>query len=161
MTLRGIIIGIAVCLPAMVFALTPEDWQKLKADNPIDFYTQEIMKSLERLKSETERLAITQIIAELDKKSYRDILGLKLAPDVCQEIACRDVSPDTVRRYVVAYADMRIADDAHQTALRNAAAAERSALIAVAAASVSLLSLLISVLSYRRTSRSTKSAIPA
>jgi hypothetical protein len=106
-------------------------------------------------------LAIKDILAELDKKSNREILGLKLAPDVCQEIACLGISPDTVRRYVAAYADMRVADDAHQTALRNAAAAERGTLIAAAAASVSLLSLLISGLSFWRTLRSTKSALPA
>lgn len=56
---------------------------------------------------------------------------------------------------------MRVADDAYQTALRNAAAAERSTFIAAAAASVSFLSLLISALSYGRAVRSTKSAIPA
>jgi hypothetical protein len=80
---------------------------------------------------------------------------------MCQEIACRGVSTDTARRYVEAYSGMRVADDAYQTALRNAAAAERSTLIAAAAASVSLLSLLISGLGYWRTLRRTKSAIPA
>jgi hypothetical protein len=187
--LRGLIIGIAVSLSATVF--TNVSWSQsqssvlqkrrgidaqekgqaglspfakiLAGDTPFDIpdYDQEISKSLERLNSETERLAIKDILAELDQKSNREILALKLAPDVCQEIACRGVSPDTAHRYVEAYADKRVNDDAHQTALRNAAAAERSVLIAAMAASVSLLSLLISGLSYRRTGRNTKSAIPA
>lgn len=176
MTLRRLIIGIAVWLPTTVFASA--SWSQSQPNRvrsshdsysyltPLDFsyptdYNEEIRKSLERLKSETERSAIGHILADLDKKSNREILGLKLAPDVCQEIACRAVSPDTARRYVEAYSGMRVADDAYQTALRNAAATERSTLIAAAAASVSLLSLLISVLSYRRTMRSTKSAMPA
>jgi hypothetical protein len=195
MMLRGLIIGIAVWLPATVF--TSASWgqnqplqnrrgldaqEKGEAASILhkfsdintqqgssnsardfsgDYYPQEITKSVERFHSEAERLAIKDILAELDKKSNREILGLKLAPDVCQEIACLGISPDTVRRYVAAYADMRVADDAHQTALRNAAAAERGTLIAAAAANVSLLSLLISGLSFWRTLRSTKSALPA
>ena len=115
---------------------------------------------MESLKSEAERQASGPFIDELQTKSSLEIFRLKLAPDVCQQIACRALPPDTARRYVVAYADMRIAD-AHQTALRNAAAAERSTLIAAAAAGVSQLSLLISFLTFWRAVRSTKSAIPA
>jgi hypothetical protein len=178
MTFRGIIIGIAVCF--LVTSGLGQSQPNRKRTTSSDYYSfypdttygtsdytqsidysQEIKKSVELLKSETERAATKQITDDLDTKSNRDILALKLAPDVCQEIACRGVSTDTVRRYVVAYWDMRTADVAQQTALRNAAAAERSTLIATATASVSLLSLLISVLSYRRTVRSTKSAISA
>ena len=168
MMLRGLIIGIAVWIPATVFAgasWSQSQTNRVKASSggssssSIDYsntpsYTQEIRQSLERLNSGTERLAVGQILDELDTKSNREILVLKFAPDVCQEIACRAVSPDTAHRYVAAYADARVAEDAHRTALW-------SVLIAAATASVSLLSLLISVLSYRRTVRPTESATPA
>jgi hypothetical protein len=184
MTLRGIIIGIAVCFSATIFVSSgwsqshpsrkrttsysydtytsffPDTYGTYDYSQPID-YSQEIKKSVESLKSEAERQASGPFIDELQTKSSLEIFRLKLAPDVCQQIACRAFSPDTARRYVVAYADMRVADDAHQTALRNAAAAERSMLIAAATASVSLLSLVISALSYRRAGRSTKSAVSA
>jgi hypothetical protein len=174
--LRELIMGIAVWLPAMVFASV--SWSQSQPNrvkpttgwydtgygysdySPID-YSEEIKKSLARLNSEAERLAIDHILADLATKSSSEIFGLKLATDVCQEIACRGVSPDTAHRYVDAFADKRVSDDAHQTALRNAAAAERNTFIAAAAAGVSLLSLLVSGLSYRRTGRNTKSAIPA
>ncbi|MDQ6867424.1 MAG: hypothetical protein M3178_03080 [Pseudomonadota bacterium] len=184
MTLRGLIIGIAVCFSATIFVSSgwsqshpnrkrttsysydtytsffPDTYGTYDYSTPVD-YSQEIKKSVELLKSETERLAIGQILADLATKSSSEIFGLKLATDVCQEIACRGASPDAAHRYVAAYADKRAADDAHQTALRNAAAAEWSVVIAAAAASVSLLSLLISGLSFWRTLRNTKSAIPA
>jgi hypothetical protein len=177
MTLRGLIIAVAVCFPAAIFVSSGWGRSQPPRQNPgyTDYgssyydtstplredYNEGIKKSLERLTSETERLAIGQILAELDKKSYREILALKLAPDVCQELACRAVSSTTVRHYVDAFDSMRVADDAHEAALRSSAASEWSTLIAAASASVSLLSLLISALSYRRTVRSAKSAIPA
>ena len=188
MTLRGIMFGVAVWVPAVVF--TSAGWsqsqsdvlqnrrglesrgdQKLSSDVGIpkkrfgsstassgssatdtfeDYYPEEFNKSLEHFHSGAERLAIKDILADLDKKSNREILSLKLAPDICQEIACQGVSPDTVRRYVAAYAEMRIADDAHDTALRNAAAAERSTLFAGAAVIISLLSFSLGALNYRR-----------
>jgi hypothetical protein len=111
MTLRRLIM-IAVCLPATVFvssgwgqgpppkrvapasdtisAFQPYDNGWGDYSTPID-YSQEIKKSVELLKSETERSGIKQITDELDTKSNRDILALTLAPDVCQEIACRGV----------------------------------------------------------------------
>ncbi|MGH6848398.1 MAG: hypothetical protein ACREC0_13475 [Methylocella sp.] len=180
MTLRGLIFGIAVWLLAAVFI--DSGWAQSQSSpksagsdpgfnvgfdsgpsyNDPGFASSEaIKKSLERVESESERLAIEQIITELDKKSNRDLLTLKLASHICQDIDCRDVSPDMVRRYFEVYAEARVAEDTHQTALRSAAAAERSTLIATVSASVSLLSLLISVLSYRRTVRSSKSALPA
>jgi hypothetical protein len=179
MTLRGLIIGIGVWLPATLFAAASwsqgpppkrvapsydasydNTWGASDYSQPID-YSQEIRKSLERLKP-PERLVIDSILAELGKKSPGEIFSLKLeTDDVCQEIDCRGASPTTVRHYVEAYAEQRAANDAHQTALRSAAAAERSVLIAAVSVSVSLLSLLISGLSYRRAGRSTKSAIPA
>jgi hypothetical protein len=127
---------------------------------PID-YSQPIAKSLERLQSETERTALTEILGELDKKTYSEIVTLKLSPDVCQEIACRSVSTDTAKQYISAYYDMRIAEDNHDTALRNAAASERSSFVAVVNATVSLLALAVSVLGFRRARRTANSAPPA
>jgi hypothetical protein len=190
MTLRGIIFGVAVWVPAAVFTsagwsqsqsdvlqnrrafesranqkLSSDDWAQNaqnkrfgssaasgggSTDTFPDYYPEEINKSIEHFHSGAEQLAIKEILADLDKKSSREILSLKLAPDVCQEIACQGVLRDTVRRYVVEYSQMRIADDAHETALRNAAAAERSTLFAGVAVIVSLLSLLLSAFNYRR-----------
>jgi hypothetical protein len=189
MTLRGIIIGVAVCLPATVFASA--SWSQSQPNRathsyvppydatympPYDAtyvpsydasYDTEIRKSLERL-NPSERSVIVSILAELGKKSPGDILRLKLETDVCQEIDCRGVSPTTARHYVEAYAEKRIADDTHQTALRSAAAAERNAAaaesnkhIAEAALGFSFLSLLISFLTFWRKSFSTKNAISA
>jgi hypothetical protein len=115
-------------------------------------YPQEIQKSLENLKSESERAAIRQILDELDNKLPRELLRLRLAVEVCQEIACRGVSSDTVHRYVEAYTDMRRAEDLHQTGLRNAAASERSSYISAGATIISLFSFFVAVLGYRRKS---------
>lgn len=98
-TLRGLIIRIAVSFPATIFLSV--GWSQsqpnrkrttyyselLSADtyydtSSPDYYYEGIKKSVELLKSETERSAIGQILAELDKKSNREILSLKLAPDV-------------------------------------------------------------------------------
>jgi hypothetical protein len=176
MTLRGLILGIAVCFPAMVFASSSWGQSQPNRSSPssTDVWTSapiiapegamevdSIKKALDAIESVAQRSAMKEIVAVLDQKSYRQLLDLQLAPDACQDIACQDVPPDVVRRYVAAYATMRAADDARQTALRNAAAGEWSVVIAAAAACISLLSLLVSGLSYRRAGRSTKSAIPA
>jgi hypothetical protein len=175
MRLRGLIVGIAVCFSATIFASSA--WSKNqpnRATPPYDSsytppydssytpsYDQVIRKSLERL-SPPERLVIKSILTQLARKSSDEILSLKLeTEDICQEIECLGASPTTVRRYVEAYAEQRAANDAHQTALRSAAAAERSTFIAAMAAGVSFLSMLISALTYRHTLHSTKSAIPA
>ena len=94
------LIGIAVWLPATVF--TSPSWSQSQPDvqsrrglegaihkftgvfSPDiaeDYYPQEIRKSVERLPSEVERLAITEIIPELDKKS-RDFHPRPPAPNV-------------------------------------------------------------------------------
>jgi len=111
---------------------------------------EDIDKAVGRLNSLVERSAIREIFSELDKKSYREILFLKLAPDICQEIECRGAAPDTVRHYVEGYSQERVAADNHETAMRSAAASERSGLIAIASAALSFVSLLISMLAFLR-----------
>jgi hypothetical protein len=153
MMLRGLIIGIAVSLSATVFA--GHRWSQSQPNRTDASYDtgydpiEAIKKSLELLdlESKTESRAIEQILDELKKKSNRELLILKLASHLCQDIDCLGVSPDTARRYVEAFVESRLAEDTHQPALRNAAAAELSTRIAAASASVSFLSLLISVLS--------------
>jgi hypothetical protein len=162
---QRLIIAIAVCVSAAI-VVSIGVRQLHRSMEPPEIATptdssQEIRSSLERIALEAERLAIGPILDDLQKKSYLEILALRLAPNVCQEIACRAVPPETARRYVEAYAAERVVEDAHQTALRNAAAAERSAFFAAGAAIISLLSLSISALSYRRTLRSPKGALPA
>lgn len=211
MTLRGLIIGIAVWLPATVFAGTSwSESQPPKRVKPAtgwydtgsgysydysypygtstyspgtdyygfspdtftsyspDDYNAEIKKSAELLKSEAERQASGPFIDELQTKSSLEVFRLKLAPDVCQQIACRALSPDTARKYIEQFEVLRVAQDRQNTTQRSAAAAERSAAaaesnthIAEAALGFSFLSLLISFLAYWRMSRSTKSAMPA
>jgi len=166
MTLRRLIIGIAAWVPAALFSST--SWgdsfsgAKLAAEALQELSSsQTFTKSVERLKSEKERLAIKQILTELDNKSNRELLALRLTPEICEELDCRGASPNTVRRYVEAYAAERVVEDTHQTALRNANAADRSTFIAATSAIFSLVSVLISVLSYRRTARKAKATIPA
>jgi hypothetical protein len=169
MALRGLVIGIIVWVSAAlipsvslgggVFSgekLATEALQELSQT-----VTQSITESTKHLKSEKERSAIKQILAELDNKSNRELLTLRLTPQICEELDCRGASSNTVRRYVEVYAAARITEDTLQTALRNAEAAERSTFIAATSASVSLVSVFISILSYRRTVRSAKSAMPA
>jgi hypothetical protein len=151
MTLRGLIIGIAVCL-ATIFVGLHYWWPKFFGEGAVEV-SESFQKPLNAIKSIAQRSAMKEIVAVLDQKSYRQLLDLQLAPDVCQDIACQDVPPEVVRRYVAAYATTRVADDARQTALRNAATGQWSVIIAAAAATISLLSLLVSGLSYRRAGR--------
>ncbi|ARN80402.1 hypothetical protein B1812_04135 [Methylocystis bryophila] len=182
MTMRGLMIGIAVWLPAMVFVSV--GWGQSKPNRvkpsyvpPYDAtyvpsydatyypdYGPEIRKSLERL-NPPERFVIESILAELATKSREEIFRLKLETDeVCQEIDCRGASPIRVGHYIEAYAEQRATDDARQNALRNAGAAERSAAaaesnkqIAEVALGFSFLSLLISFLTFWRASSGAKS----
>jgi hypothetical protein len=111
---------------------------------------EEIDKAVGQLHSLAERSAIRRIFSEIDKKPCREIFFLKLAPELCQEIECYGAAPDTVRRYVEGYSQERVAADNHETALRSAAASERSGLIAMASAVLSFVSLLISMLAFLR-----------
>ncbi len=78
MMLRGLMIGITVWVPAALFSST--SWgdsfsgEKLAAEALQELSSQTFTKSVDRLKSEKERLAIKQILAELDNKSNRDFL---------------------------------------------------------------------------------------
>jgi hypothetical protein len=133
-----------------------------------DEYNAEIKKSLTLLRSEAERQASGQFITELQKKSSLEIFRLKHATDLCQQIACLALSPDKAREYIAEFQTIRDADDRQNISQRSVAAAERSAAaaesnthIAEAALGFSFLSLLISALTFWRTSSTTKSAIAA
>ncbi len=150
----------AVYTPEFYSVYTP-DFRSTYTPNYTSYYSPEIQKSIESLKSESERSAVRKIIEDLDLKPSNEIFRLTLpAIDVCQEIACLGVSSDKVKGYVEAYWEKRKADEANAIARRSAAAEELNALIAAAALCISLVSLLLSALGYRHTVRSAKSTGP-
>ena len=191
MTLRGLIIGIAVCL--LVEAIALFGWHQLGRNLQSEFvydtfspdtkmfyspdtpsgdgsyaypmnpgytdYSKDIKAAVAAIKSEKERVAVDQIFDELEKKTYREIVDLKVASNVCQEIACGALSSNTAHQAVENYYDMRIAVDAHNTAMRNAAAAERSSFIAFASATIAFFALTVSGLSFRLAHRGARSAL--
>jgi hypothetical protein len=123
-------------------------------------YYYPINQSIDRLTSTVERSAIPKILVELNNKTYLELASLKLAPDVCREIACLGASTETVRRYVEEYSAMRIAADNHETAVRSAAASETSIGIALASAGIAFFALLISGATFWRAGRLQGTAAP-
>jgi hypothetical protein len=86
----------------------------------VDYFSKGIKQSVEELASETERIAMPQIIDELAVKDFREIMQIKLSRDVCKKISCRGVSSETVIHDFDAYSEARVAEQSHEIASRNA-----------------------------------------
>jgi hypothetical protein len=118
MTLRGlIIIGIAVCL-ATIFVSSGWGQSQPKRSPDSTYYdvsvpvapegamevSAEFKKYLDTLESTVQRMAMKEIVADLDRESYPQLLALQLnltvERDVCQLLACRDIPTDVVRSYI-------------------------------------------------------------
>lgn len=121
-------------------------------------YTSGIKKSVAQLKSEVDRIAIPQIMEDLSTKDTLEILRVKFASDICQEVSCRGAAPETVKKFVEEYSSARAVEDSHNVALRNAAATERNGLFTLGAGVVALFSLFLGVLNFRQNLRGNKRA---
>lgn len=108
-----------------------------------------INQSLKKIESSVEQDALGAIVAELQKKSNSELGQLILSSDLCRSIDCRGRPPETIKWYVQFIYQAQVDENSFQ----NTKAAKWSAWLTGGSFLVAIGSLIVSFVSFRRSSR--------